>query len=419
LASQRIGGGVQRDAGREIVKILFVSTAACLAAALWALPANSASLAGNGGPCALAGSLGAAVTIPSSGSLKGDCAIVGNVISSGLISPGASGTGPGAQLGIPYIGTDSITGNLTLATGSNMQLEVSPTGGDLINVSGSLQLGGTIQIYTNGASLAGKVFIPLITSSSVNLLIPPSSSFVSFGGPIVDPATGDYLYSAQGIANILVPQSANLKPIELLGTSDVLELAPTLDSPLVAVYNRVTSIYDTIKIEGGLVNEQTAEVLSAIGYEREANPEFPALEALGEFIETAEPDMIAFGKATDSLPDLPDLPDPPVPTINPSGLINQTIAMTFNAIDANGQTLFNRLLTLRSDINSVQAAITANEPILDLVNQLSTDASNFVSLNKTQSALWKQVESELEAAGIPNFSITQSDIASYVGGLSR
>ncbi len=298
-----------------------------------------------------------------------------------------------------------------------MQLEVSPTGGDLINVSGSLQLGGTIQIYTNGASLAGKVFIPLITSSSVNLLIPPSSSFVSFGGPIVDPATGDYLYSAQGIANILVPQSANLKPIELLGTSDVLELAPTLDSPLVAVYNRVTSIYDTIKIEGGLVNEQTAEVLSAIGYELEANPEFPALEALGEFIETAEPDMIAFGKATDSLPDLPDLPDPPVPTINPSGLINQTIAMTFNAIDANGQTLFNRLLTLRSDINSVQAAITANEPILDLVNQLSTDASNFVSLNKTQSALWKQVESELEAAGIPNFSITQSDIASYVDGV--
>lgn len=126
------------------MRILTVSSAAFLAVGVWVSPASSASVSGNGGPCALGGSLGAVISIPSGGVLEGDCAIGGNVTSSGLISPGASGTGVGAQLGLGYFGSDTISGDLTLNPTSIIQLDVSSTANNSISVSGALQLGGTI-----------------------------------------------------------------------------------------------------------------------------------------------------------------------------------------------------------------------------------------------------------------------------------
>lgn len=112
----------------------------------------------------------------------------------------------------------SISSGLSIGNDGALALNVTP--GQIspdITTAGTLELGGVIQIQTNGEDFAGNTFIPLIASSTVNLT--SASATLSFGSTTIDPATGDYDYALSnvqggGSTNILVPKSIDLVPEE-------------------------------------------------------------------------------------------------------------------------------------------------------------------------------------------------------------
>jgi len=112
----------------------------------------------NAGNLAINGPLtSSTVTVGSSGTLSGASTITGNVINNGTISPGNS------------IGTLTIVGNYTQATGSSYLVEVSPTAADLIAVSGTatIQGGTTLSIHPSSGNYPITNSYTILTSAGL------------------------------------------------------------------------------------------------------------------------------------------------------------------------------------------------------------------------------------------------------------
>lgn len=88
------------------------------------------------------------VIVNSGGTFGGHGTVQGNLTnnSGGTVAPGGS------------IGTTTVTGNYTQSAGSTLQVEVSPTANDVLNVTGTATLAGTLQIvFENGTYTARKI----------------------------------------------------------------------------------------------------------------------------------------------------------------------------------------------------------------------------------------------------------------------
>ena len=97
------------------------------------------------GRFAVSGSITSDVTVGPGGSLGGAGTIFGSVTNRGMLAPGNS------------IGTLSITGNLTQATGSTYQVELDNQGqADRANVTGMAVLGGTVNFIAAPGSYAAQ-----------------------------------------------------------------------------------------------------------------------------------------------------------------------------------------------------------------------------------------------------------------------
>ncbi len=103
----------------------------------------------NGGTLAINGSLASNVTVNSGGKLGGIGTITGSLTigAGGILAPGNS------------IGTMNVVGNLTFASGSTYQVEISPTASDRTNASGNIAINGGSVTVLGGAG----VYAPLTT----------------------------------------------------------------------------------------------------------------------------------------------------------------------------------------------------------------------------------------------------------------
>ncbi len=97
------------------------------------------------GRLAVNGSITSDVTVGLGGSLGGAGTIFGSVTNRGMLAPGNS------------IGTLSVTGNLTQATGATYQVELNNQGqADRVNVTGMAVLGGTVNFIADPGSYAAQ-----------------------------------------------------------------------------------------------------------------------------------------------------------------------------------------------------------------------------------------------------------------------
>ena len=114
----------------------------------------------NQGSLLIAGSINGTTTVASGALLGGTGTINGNVISSGIISPG--------EIDEP-IGTLTINGNYTQNAGGsyNVQLQADPSS-DLFSISGTATLSGTLNVTTSpGGFFQGETFTILTAGSGV------------------------------------------------------------------------------------------------------------------------------------------------------------------------------------------------------------------------------------------------------------
>ncbi len=104
------------------------------------------------------GSIASPVIVNSGAALMGNGTIFGNVTSNGILSPGTAST----------IGTLTIQGDLTLSNSSIVNMRVNGSGNsDLIAVSGTAHLAGTLQLTPGNGVLGGQSFT-LINANAIN-----------------------------------------------------------------------------------------------------------------------------------------------------------------------------------------------------------------------------------------------------------
>lgn len=111
----------------------------------------------SGGRLVVNGSLaGSAVTVQNGASLGGTGTTGSlNALSGSIIAPGNS------------IGTLSVNGNLSLAAGSTLSIEVSPTSADMIAVTGTASIAGNLVIIPEAGNFSARSYT-LITASAVS-----------------------------------------------------------------------------------------------------------------------------------------------------------------------------------------------------------------------------------------------------------
>lgn len=171
--------------------------------------------------------LGGSVLVNALGTLRGHGTVTGDVSSSGVVAPGGS------------IGTLSVGGNYTQASGGTLAIEVSPTDASQLRVGGAAALGGSLAIvfdpgsytarrYTvlsaaNGVTgrfanvstaTAGASLGTLQTSvdygaNAVDLLLAQATAPGAPGGATVVAPTKTSIYTALGTTALLQAQSAN------------------------------------------------------------------------------------------------------------------------------------------------------------------------------------------------------------------
>ncbi|ANA32060.1 hypothetical protein R82526_01767 [Ralstonia mannitolilytica] len=185
--------------------------------------------------------LGGNVLVNALGTLRGHGTVSGDVRSSGVVAPGGS------------IGTLSVGGNYTQASGGTLAIEVSPTDASQLRVGGAAALGGSLAIvfdpgtytarrYTvlsaaNGVTgrfanvstaTAGASLGTLQTSvdygaNAVDLLLAEATAPGAPGGGTVVAPTKTSIYTALGTTALLQAQSANAALLgRLSGPQDAL-----------------------------------------------------------------------------------------------------------------------------------------------------------------------------------------------------
>jgi fibronectin-binding autotransporter adhesin len=132
-----------------------------------------------------------AVTVASGGTLSG-VGRVGSLTVNGVVTPGGGS-----------IGTLTVNGNLSLGSGSVYQAEINQAGqSDLIAVSGSAHLGGTLQINAAPGAYVRATTYEVVSASSIT----GTFSAVTGNLPFVDPTLVnagnrvDLLWQSNGVA---------------------------------------------------------------------------------------------------------------------------------------------------------------------------------------------------------------------------
>ena len=98
-------------------------------------------------------SLGGNVTVASAGTLGGHGAIGNDVVNNGTVIPGGT------------IGTLSIGGNYTQTPNGALVVEVSPTSGSQLKVSGTATLGGTLQVLYDPGRYSARTYAILMANA--------------------------------------------------------------------------------------------------------------------------------------------------------------------------------------------------------------------------------------------------------------
>jgi len=166
----------------------------------------------------------------------------GAVFSTSSLTLGNSSSGGAGTLSIQSGGTVLVGlassplgpgGGLAIGGGGSLVLSFQPGAASTdIVTTGSLQLGGLIQVETSATTFTANSFIPLMQGSSINL--DTLGGKVAFGAPLInpltgaavmDPTTGDYefdLTNQQGtaVAEMLVPQEQDMLVPEVEQTSN-------------------------------------------------------------------------------------------------------------------------------------------------------------------------------------------------------
>ncbi len=148
------------------------------------------------------------VLVSHGATLMGSGLIIGNVTSSGIVAPGNS------------IGTLSIDGNYTQRSNGTLQIEIgSPANHDLLVVSGTAKLSGTLEIVSLGYDAAYGDQIPFLLAGKI------TGKFNSIEMPQADLYRGRFLNEG-GVGVLLVaPTSYTL----VANTPNELSLAHALD----------------------------------------------------------------------------------------------------------------------------------------------------------------------------------------------
>ncbi|MGS0622550.1 autotransporter domain-containing protein [Ralstonia sp. VS2407] len=171
--------------------------------------------------------LGGNVLVNALGTLRGHGTVSGDISSSGVVAPGGS------------IGTLSVGGNYTQASGGTLSIEVSPTDASQLRVGGAAALGGSLAIVfdpgtytarrytvlsagsgvtgrfanvstaTAGASLGTLQTSVDYGTNAVDLLLAEATAPGTPGSPTVVAPTKTSIYTALGTTALLQAQGAN------------------------------------------------------------------------------------------------------------------------------------------------------------------------------------------------------------------
>lgn len=99
--------------------------------------------------------LGGNVTVETAGMLSGHGTVAGNVINHGIVMPGGS------------IGTLTVGGNYSQASGAALNIEVSPTQASQLKVNGSAALAGTLALQYDPGTYTAKTYT-LVAANGVS-----------------------------------------------------------------------------------------------------------------------------------------------------------------------------------------------------------------------------------------------------------
>lgn len=147
------------------------------------------------------------------GATLGGTGIVPTTVVSGTLSPGNS------------VGTLTVRGDVTFNAGSTYRVEIVGATSDLLTVSGSASLAGTIQLVAGGGSYSFNTAYTVLSAASV------SGSFgtVSTEGSFGDGVTTTVSYTSNDVLVTLTPK--RLTPVDPADDSPTTPSDPTDNSP--------------------------------------------------------------------------------------------------------------------------------------------------------------------------------------------
>jgi outer membrane autotransporter protein len=154
--------------------------------------------------------------------LEGTGTLTGNVTNSGTISPGAS------------VGTLNIIGDVTMATGSTLEIEVNPTTADLLNITGSFTInpGVTLLLAPEGDFPTAQPTYTIVSATTgvSGTFGTITSTLPAFGFSVVyNPTTIQLVLSSLSFSNVVSGGNAGV----VAATLDA--LAPTATGDLESV----------------------------------------------------------------------------------------------------------------------------------------------------------------------------------------
>ncbi len=172
----RFAGSVDGGAGSDTIMVTGGSAAAPVAfgsianVEAFGMTAGYATIAGNASPnsvdmsggrlVGLAGSTirAAQIAVRSGATFGSAGSVIGNIAVAGTLSPGASP------------GTMTVTGNVSLASGSVSLFEITPTVADKLVINGGLSIasGSTLRIVADGAVRPGTSYDLIVASGGIN-----------------------------------------------------------------------------------------------------------------------------------------------------------------------------------------------------------------------------------------------------------
>lgn len=245
----------------------------------------------------------------------------------------------------------------------------------------------------------------LVSGNSYRLSSSPLPSWTTIT-LTADP--GVYLIFLEGYLSSATIDAVASVPFSLtIGAPLLSELGETL-------YDGLQTIKHDFQQVSSAIGQVRNDALAASAIATVATAAFPgfgfALPELYEF----EAELIAAAQVVKN--PLPPGADPPLPTITPEGIISPQIAAEINETISNMQLGITLTENIEEDIVGINTDGTTSN-VADagsLESQAEADLSSLQATASEVSALFKLLEGELNAAGLPNFTITQADLASYI-----